>query len=97
MKTRIALILACGLLALVSIQSLVYRTSQLEISEARARVSEISIRAARVREYEFFRGVYTFCLASYQDPAGCNRVVREAVEHNVYSDPFFSFGFEPPQ
>ena len=94
---RIALILACGVFILVSIQALMYHQALLEASEAQARVTEISVRTARVREYEFLRGVYAFCLASYKDPMGCNQIVREAVEYKVYSDPSFSFGFEPPQ
>jgi len=68
-----------------------------DVAAAQARTAEIAERAAGVREYEFQRGIYAACLAIYGDPGGCNMVVAGAVEHKVYSDPYYSFGFEPPR
>jgi hypothetical protein len=66
-----------------------------ETAAAQARATEIAVRAAGVREYEFHRGVYAMCLAAYGDVAGCNRIVAGAVEHGVYGNAVYSQGFEP--
>ena len=95
--TRIALILSCGLLVLTSISSMVYAMNRMEVAESKAKVVEISTRAARIRQYEFLRGVYAFCLATYNDPYNCNRAVKIAVDLGIPSDPTYSLDFEPPQ
>ena len=94
---RIALILACGVLALVSIQSGVLVLARVEVAEAEARTVEVATRAAQVRVYEFQRGIFAMCMSVYRGNAQtCNGIVASSVDYKVYSDPKFSLGFEPP-
>ena len=94
---------ALQLLALLLQLALIYTVyrvvsaAQADAAAAQARTVEIAERAAQVREYEWLRGTYAFCIATYADVAGCNYAVKVAVERRLYNDPQYVFGFEPPR
>jgi hypothetical protein len=70
--------------------------AETRVTAAEARTVEVAERAAQVREYEWLRGAYAFCIATYGDVAGCNYAVKIAVEQRLYNDPKYVYGFEPP-
>jgi hypothetical protein len=70
--------------------------AETRVTAAEARTVEIAERAAQVREFEWFRGVYAFCIANFSDVDGCNYAVKVAAERKLYNDPKYVYGFEPP-
>lgn len=83
-------------LALAGVVYSVTGQANARVVAAEARTVEIAVRAAQVREYEWLRGTFAFCIATYHDVPGCNKAAAYAVEHRLYNDPQFAYGFEPP-
>jgi hypothetical protein len=87
-----------ALLLQLALAGTVYRVvagTRAETVAAQARATEIAVRAAGVREYEYYRGVFSLCMSLYRDALLCNQVTAEGEKRDVYHDPRFSMDYEP--
>lgn len=76
----------------------VYRVvgdARAQMAAAEARTHEIATRAAQVREFEYYRGIYSLCINLYNDPFQCNEIAANGQRLDVYHNARFSLGYEP--